>query len=318
MTVRQVKRVTTLGAVLLAVAAGPGWSDDAKAPAAGLEEAVAAVRAHPEGEERARLRARLETLVEQLSQSTAPAPEREAEQRILEEAAAMGLPAAATALGYRLRSQGQMEEAFAWFHKAATAGYPPAMVQTGLMYSNGDGVERDMDKAASWLRPANVKGSATGKFLLAECFLFGKGVERNPEIGLTLLEEAVSVQPTGRALDLLGTCYHKGWGAPPDPLRAVKLYRSACERGFYNAFANLAVLYMRGDGVPADPGLAVDLLREGIDRGQNPLCMYFLGLAHHDGLGVGRSERAAKDWMQRAAEAGNEQARAWLEARGVP
>ena len=238
-------------------------------------------------------------------------------RELLEEAAALGVPAAASYLGQRLRADGRSEEAFGWFRHAAAEGYVPAMVQVGLMYSNGDGVGKDLRRAADWLRPANVKGSAVGKYLLAECFLFGKGVERNPEIAVTLLREAIEMQPMGRALDLLGACYLRGWGVEREPLRAVELYTRACQAGFYNACANLAVLYMKGEGVPANPSLALDLLREGIEQGENALCMYFMGLAHEEGLGTRRSRRRAVDWMRRAAAAGNLQAREWCASRDI-
>ena len=218
-------------------------------------------------------------------------------------------------LADRLRAAGRSEEAFRYFQDAATKGYPPAMVQVGLMYSNGDGVPRDMQKASAWLRPANVKGSAVGKYLLAECFLFGKGVPRNPEAAVMLLRDAVTMEHPGRAMDLLATCYHKGWGVEADPAEAVRLYRSACDQGFYNACANLGVLYMKGEGVERSPTKALRLFRDGVEAG-NGLCMYFYAAAHLDGLGLEQDGATARHWFRRAAAAGNAQALAWCQAHG--
>jgi hypothetical protein len=236
---------------------------------------------------------------------------------VLEAAADRGLHPAAMLLGERLRILGEAEPAFAVFLAAARRGFPPAQIQVGLMYSNGDGVEQSLGEASRWLRPANVKGDPVGKYLLAECFLFGKGVPQNQEQAVALLEEAVEMDNPGRAMDLLATCFHKGWGVEKDFGRAVELYRDACAHGFYNACANLAVMTMRGDGVPADPADAVSLLKDGVDAG-NPRCMFFYAAAHWDGMGVARNPDIARQWFRRAAELGHAEAIAWCRQNQVP
>lgn len=223
---------------------------------------------------------------------------------------------AAMLLGERLRALGESEAAFAVFLAAARRGFPPAQIQVGLMYSNGDGVEKNLAEASRWLRPANVKGDPVGKVLLAECFLFGKGVTRNREQAVILLREAVTMDNPGRALDLLGSCYHKGWGVDQDAAEAARLYREACGHNFYNGCANLAALTMRGDGLPADPEAAVALLRDGVADG-NPRCMYFYAAAFWSGMGVLRDPAAAEKWFRRAAMQGHAEAIAWCEQHQV-
>jgi len=228
----------------------------------------------------------------------------------LEGAAAQDVVEAHMLLGEWLRSRGEAQEAFQWFLRAATGGHPPAMIQVGLMYSNGDGVEKDMEKASSWLRPANVKGSAIGKTLLAECFLYAKGLPRNPKLAVTLLEQAIEMDHPLRALDMLGTCYHQGWGVEPDAKRAAGLYRDACDGGFQNACANLGVLYMNGEGVDADPAAGVALFRQSAEQG-NALGMYFYAAAYWHGLGIAEDRWEAEQWFQRSARRGNPLAIQW-------
>ena len=235
-------------------------------------------------------------------------------ESVLADAVRHRVMAAAMLLGSRLRSEGRSKEAFDLFRKAATQGYPPAMVQVGLMYSNGDGVEQNMEKASSWLRPANVKGSAVGKYLLAECFLYGKGVDKNQALAVTLLTEAVELDRPERALDLLATCYHKGWGVEQDSEHASLLYEQACEGAFHNACGNLAVLYMTGNGVELNPDRAVSLLERGVSH-ENPMCMFFWAVTLLDGLGGLKPDReAARDWFRRAAKGGNKAAISWCRA----
>jgi len=238
-------------------------------------------------------------------------------ESVLAEAVRHHVMAAAMLLGEKLRSKGRSKDAFDWYRQAATRGYPPAMIQVGLMYSNGDGVDRNMEKASSWLRPANVKGSAVGKYLLAECFLYGKGVEANQALAVTLLMEAVELDRPERALDLLATCYHKGWGVEQDSKQAAFLYEQACDGAFHNACGNLAVLYMTGDGVELNPNRAVSLLKHGISH-ENPMCMFFYAATLLDGLGgLKRDSGAACDWFRRAAEGGNKAAISWCRTNNV-
>lgn len=235
----------------------------------------------------------------------------------LEEAAGRRMFPAAMLLAERLRHLGEAEAAFEVFLSAARRGYPSAQIQAGLMYSNGDGVEQDLNEASRWLRPANVRGDPIGKYLLAECFLYGKGVPQNQEQAVTLLEEAIELDNPARAMDLLATCYHKGWGVAEDFEKAVQLYRDACGHGFQNACANLAVLIMRGDGTPADPTAAVALLKDGVDAG-NPRSMYFYAAALLGGMGVEADPAAAQRWFRRAAELGHAEAMEWCRRHQVP
>lgn len=316
-------------AVLFAIAAGPARGDEAAADA---EDPFFQAR-HLDREQQweAAIDAYLEMIAAAANSDTA-APARDALGRMLasmhdnpvaleqmgdgglrvklERAAAENVFEAHMLLGEWLRSRGETEEAFRWFLAAATRGHPPAMIQVGLMYSNGDGVEKDLEKASSWLRPANVKGSAIGKTLLAECFLYGKGLTRNPELAVTLLEQAIEMDHPARALDMLGTCYHQGWGVEPDAERAAALYRNACDGGFQNACANLGVLYMKGEGMAADPEAGVALFRQSADQG-NALGMYFYAAACWHGQGIDEDRREAEQWFRRAARRGNPQAIQW-------
>ena len=52
-------------------------------------------------------------------------------------------------------------EAVAWFRKAADQNCPAAFYELGVCYENGEGVERDLDKAAEWYGKA-VEGGFEG------------------------------------------------------------------------------------------------------------------------------------------------------------
>jgi TPR repeat protein len=62
--------------------------------------------------------------------------------------------------------------------------------------------------------------------LLAECYLFGKGLTKNETKAVALLHDAAAASDP-RAMDQLATCYHKGIGVGRDDREA---FRSTAQR----------------------------------------------------------------------------------------
>ena len=71
-----------------------------------------------------------------------------------------------------------------WFRKrslrkAATQGHAVAQTQLGLMYYNGDGVERDYAEALDWFRKAAEQGHARAQRMLGLRYASGEGVKQD-------------------------------------------------------------------------------------------------------------------------------------------
>ncbi len=58
------------------------------------------------------------------------------------------------------------EEALPLFEKLAREGDAEAMYYLGMMYYEGWGVEKDLDKAVEWWKRANRRGSLDAKYML--------------------------------------------------------------------------------------------------------------------------------------------------------
>ena len=54
-------------------------------------------------------------------------------------------------LGMEQRDPGKAKE---WFEQAARTGYAPAQYNLGMLYRNGDGIERDLSKSFLWIYAA--------------------------------------------------------------------------------------------------------------------------------------------------------------------
>ncbi len=59
---------------------------------------------------------------------------------------------------------------------ASERGNTDAMVDIGLMYDEGLGVQKDKEEAIKWFRKAAEQGNAVGQYNLADCYQYGTGV----------------------------------------------------------------------------------------------------------------------------------------------
>lgn len=192
--------------------------------------------------------------------------------------------------------------AFSWFQSAAEKGYAPAMRQAGLMYSNGNGVARDWNRAFVLFEQAAGKGDVASKFLLGECLFYGKGTTKDQKRAVSILSEAAGANEP-RAMNLLGTCYQRGFGTKPDYEKALELFRKAGEAGIADAFANEGVLYMNGEGVKKDAKHGATLIQKGVDAGSST-SMFLLGKCYECGAGVDENLHQAFLLYKKAGEAG--------------
>jgi TPR repeat protein len=110
------------------------------------------------------------------------------------------------------------------YTRGAAAGHVPSAVNLGVMYQNGSGVARDVERAK-------------------ELYEIGVAAEHP------------------RALNNLGLLYVRGEGVAQDYSRAADLFKRAAEQGVRPALRNLGVLFENGFGVPRDKEQADALYR---------------------------------------------------------
>jgi len=201
-------------------------------------------------------------------------------------------------------------EAMRWFEAAAAKGSAPAMIESGLLYSNrrqpGDG-----RKGLEYFLQAASVGDRVGKYLAGECYYFGKGVQADPTKATEFLQEAAALGEP-RAMDLLGTYYRRLRQFD----RARKYYEDAAAAGYALSLSNLGVMYMNGEGGKRSPEVAANLFRQGAEKG-DPSGMFFYASCLQDGLGVPKDSKTAADWFRRSARAGNPRAIEWCRQNGV-
>jgi hypothetical protein len=122
--------------------------------------------------------------------------------------------------------------------RAAEMGNPRAMVDLGESYID----EENWHEANQWFLKAADGGDASGMLDLGVMFQLGRGVERNGKSAVYWYQRASEAGNADATFDL-GAMYERGEGVPKDLSKAQELYQRAAELG--NQDAPDAVQHLR-------------------------------------------------------------------------
>jgi TPR repeat protein len=128
----------------------------------------------------------------------------------------------------------------------------------GIMYFEGYGLNRDIDKSLYWLRKAADGGfpKAQNDLGLIYCGSHIRGVvPQDLPQGLMWLRKAAEAGLADAQYNLAGY-YKVGYGVQQDYKEAFKWFKKAADQGFYGAQYELGVLYGSGAGIGRDLKLA--------------------------------------------------------------
>lgn len=177
----------------------------------------------------------------------------------LEEAAGLGLHLASLNLGH-LYSKGELvpqdyEKAYQHFDQAAAEGVADAHYQLGLMHENGLGVPVTLTEAAYHYRLAALDGHRAALDQLINSYVSGRGVDVDWDMATFWLLKSVQQGNIAPLVTLADIQLRRG-----DPKMAFRMFKSLAEvpdtliSGF--ACERLSLCYEFGSGVKANPALA--------------------------------------------------------------
>ncbi len=189
---------------------------------------------------------------------------------VLSHATGFGLPRVfSKGLGHY--QSGDIAAALPYLQSDARAGDPEAAYILGLLYSNGDGVDRNLSMALGWFQRAATNGSEDAAFQL-------------------------------------GDAHRLGLGTPQDIDKSILWYTRAADDGIPKAAQALARIYRLGDGVRRDYATAIHWLEVAASQHYAP-AYHELGRLHLEGIGISKDPRAAAHYFELASESGHIPAR---------
>jgi len=248
----------------------------------------------------------------------------------------------------------QMNQSMSHPPEAAEAGQARTQYALGKIYRDGQGVEKDVQKAVELFTLAAMQGNSFAAFALGKMYLSDDpALSRNVAAALKWITNAAEhgnqfaqyylgklllkgtddiSQDTNSALRwllasveqgnvhaeyALAMAYLKGESVPKDSLKAMELLKRASSREHQFAQYQLGKLLLQGEDVPKDVVAAVHWLTASAMHG-NQYAQYALGKLYLLGKGVEKDKDRAAKWFQMAANQGNEYAQYYLKHMDDP
>lgn len=183
---------------------------------------------------------------------------------------------------------------------------PMSLIEEGFLYSQGKGVAQSYEKARRIWEKAAEQGSASALHHLARLYEDGLGVDKDWRRAVSYFEQAAqkgnkpSQQEAERIKlrEQMGTAFP---GAQP-------------ESGSPNEWCDQAVQYLQRQRSQRNLERAIELLKRGAKRGHAD-SLFNLAAIYHNGDHLPRNGRVAMGYLQRAADRGHSEAKAFLSSR---
>jgi hypothetical protein len=159
---------------------------------------------------------------------------------------------------------GEFPQAAKLYQKACDGGDRRACTNLGMMYENGNGVEKSPDRAADLFKRSCEAGGSGGCLNLGLLYLNGEGVPKDPNRAAELFNRSCD-EGSGGGCTNLGLMYAKGENVPRDMKRAAGLYTRACDDGHAVGCNDLGLMYERGRVLDKDLNRAAELFKKACD-----------------------------------------------------
>ena len=198
----------------------------------------------------------------------------------------------------QLSEQNRHSEAIPLFTKAANHGNPTAQLALGNAYYTGNGVKKDLHKAAQWYAKAAEQGHADAQKNLGWAYKYGDGVKKDLTKAVHWFTKAAE-QGHADAQRNLGWAYKCGDGVGKDLTKAEYWYLKAAQNGLVDALTDLGGFYYWGQGFKKDLTKAALLYTKAAEQG-NTYAMLKIAEFYVKGIGVTANEEIALKWYTKA------------------
>ncbi len=143
--------------------------------------------------------------------------------------------------GAELVQQGKQTEAIGLFRDSADSGDPSGDYALGVMYFEGTGVPKDMQKSTRHFRKAAQRGHVLAQYNLGNAYVHSRGVPRDLDQAEKWWREAAT-RGYARAQFNLGALLYNDSTLPALREEGIAWYRAAAQGGFFKAAEKLEEL----------------------------------------------------------------------------
>ena len=134
--------------------------------------------------------------------------------------------------------------------RRAEAGEAEAQHELSICYGRANGIGLDYAEAFKWAMTAAEQGYAPAELIVGACYMQGKGVEQNIEESLKWIRKAADKGDKEACWNLAVVYIAGAYGAKQDYEEGAKYMLRAAEIGHERAHRIMGILYLNGVGVP--------------------------------------------------------------------
>lgn len=193
-------------------------------------------------------------------------------------------------------------KAFLYYSKAADLGDAESQAVLAGMYRYGIGTSKDLKHAIDLYMESAKNGYAHANAILGYIYLHGEGVVQDYKTAIRFFTLASDAEDS-YGLWALGGLYEQGTGVAKNASAAIKLYKRAADTGDATAQRNLAQMYYVGELVSKNFNEAFRLFSLSADKGDIYSALT-LGDMYYLGQGVKKNLDEAACWYKKIAEQG--------------
>lgn len=194
-----------------------------------------------------------------------------------------------------------MKEAIKWYEMGAKSNEPTCVFTLGLIYEEGDGVQKNILKAADWYQKGAQAGIPSCLYNLGK-LIINKEISGEEEKGFNLIQQAAE-SGYSFAQNYMGRAYRFGWYVNANPVRATNWFTKAAEQNMPDAMCNLGDMYSYEDGLTVDYEKAFYWYKKAAET-KHSRALTELGDMYYAGKGVRQDYRKAMEYYQKACDEG--------------
>ncbi|GCD75803.1 hypothetical protein NBRC3299_2095 [Acetobacter pasteurianus NBRC 3299] len=142
-------------------------------------------------------------------------------------------------LGQIYLNNGKFSDAFSMFEVAARSGDSRALNMLGRAYERGWGITRNASIAAMYFSNAAGMGEGWAMFNLADLYLAGRGVKKDPKKAYDLYMMSAQ-HGVSKAFNMLGLIIEDGLVPEINPRESIAFFRAAINSGDCWGYLNMA------------------------------------------------------------------------------
>jgi TPR repeat protein len=196
--------------------------------------------------------------------------------------------------------------AFEWYEKSANQNYPWGLYNLANMYYDGKGIEKDYKKAFELFKKSAELGNYDAQNRLANMYYDGKGIQQDYKQAIYWYEKSAN-QQYDWAFHNLANMYYNGKGIEKDYKKAFELFKKSAELGNYDAQNRLANMYYDGKGIQQDYKQAIYWYEKSANQ-QYDWAFHNLANMYYNGKGIEKDYKKAFNYYTLAANKGNKEA----------